>query len=100
MKWQTAANNYFKHHETLNDENRAWLKAKVALDCKTLLDDMTREQIIQVAQDPKDHGFSAARLVRTLIWQTLARILCGDDEATGGNIRRSEEHTSELQSLR
>jgi hypothetical protein len=87
MKWQTAANNYFKHHETLNDENRAWLKAKVALDCKTLLDDMTREQIIQVAQDPKDHGFSAARLVRTLIWQTLARILCGDDEATGGNIR-------------
>lgn len=87
MTWKQEADNYFKTHETLNDENRAWLKANVDLDCKTLLLKMSRDQILGVGTDPKTNAFSASRLARTLVWQTLARVLAKEIKPRCGNIR-------------
>jgi hypothetical protein len=86
MTWQETATDYYKNHPTLNDENRLWLRENVDLDAQ-LLQDMTRDQILQSAIEPKTHAFSAARLERTLVWQTLARIICGDLDSPAANIR-------------
>ena len=88
MNWKQAADSYFKTHETLNNTNRDWLKANVALDCKKLLKDMTRDEVLAIAEDPNGHGFSAARLARTVVWQSLALTLCGKADPLSGNIRR------------
>lgn len=88
MNWKQTADHYFKTHETLNDQNRLWLQTNVALDCKKQLQNMTRDEVLAVAEDPKNHGFSASRLARTLVWQSLARTICKEVRPLGGNIRR------------
>ena len=85
MNWQKTANSYFKN--SMNDDSRLWLKDAVDLSCKKLLSEMTRDEILQVALDPKLHCFSCARLVRTQIWQTLARVMAGKVKLPGHNVR-------------
>ena len=71
----------------MNAQNRAWLTKNAAIDYKKILQNSTRDEILALSADPHTHTFSAARLLRTLIWQSLARIICGNIEPPAGNVR-------------
>ncbi len=84
MTWQEALAQYYESHPTLDEENRAWLRAEVRMDAP-LLEEMEREELL--ATFSTDGDMSHAALIRTLVWQALGLILCGREEPLNGNLR-------------
>lgn len=84
MTWQEAVSAYYQTHPTLNDQNRRWLSTKVLMDAP-LIEEMTREQILATFSNKGE--MNHARLMRTLVWQCLGLILCGQEEPLKGNLR-------------
>lgn len=82
--WREALEQYYQTHETLNEENRAWLKSHVLMDVD-LIADMTREQVL--ATFSRNGKFNHTLFVLTMIWQALGLILCGQEEPLNDNIR-------------
>lgn len=82
--WREALEHYYQTHDTLNDENRAWLRSNVAMNAP-LIREMTVEQLD--ATFTRQGDFSHAYLMHTLVWQDLGLILCGVDEPINGNLR-------------
>jgi len=84
MTWREALEEYYQQHETLNEQNRAWLKKHVLMDID-LIADMTREQVLETFT--RHRKFNHTLFIRTVIWQSLGLILSGDEEPLNDNIR-------------
>lgn len=84
MTWKEALDEYFLKHETLNQENRAWLIQNVLLNAD-LIREMDRQQILDTFT--RNGKLNNTLLVMTLVWQCLGLILCGREDPLMGNIR-------------
>lgn len=85
MTWKEAVDNYFQTHETMNDDNRAWLRKHVVMDAP-LISQMTVEQLEATFNDAKGR-INNVLLIRTLVWQCIGLVLCGDEDPVNGNLR-------------
>lgn len=84
MTWQEALDQYYQTHETLNDENRLWLKNNVKMDIPLIMK-MAREKILELFT--VDGHLEHSQIVRTLVWQTLGQLIAGEMENLKGNVR-------------
>lgn len=83
--WKEALDEYYRAHQTLNDENRAWLRKHVLLDAPRI-DEMERKQVLTTFATSKGK-FNNTLFIFTILWQTLGCILCGETEPLNGNVR-------------
>lgn len=83
--WKEALDEYYRAHQTLNDENRAWLRKVVLLDAPRI-DEMERQQVLTTFATSKGK-FNNTLFLFTILWQTLGCILCGEIEPLNGNVR-------------
>lgn len=84
MTWQEALAHYFQTHETLDEMNRAWLRAKVLMEAPLLTELDTADLVALVTRDDE---VNHTLLIYTLVWQTMGRILAGNEDPIEGNLR-------------
>ncbi len=82
--WREALEQYYQTHETLNEENRAWLKSHVLMDID-LVESMERKALILAFT--RNGKFNHTLFIHTVIWQYLGLILSGEAEPLNDNVR-------------
>lgn len=82
MTWQEALQEYF---ENLNPPQQQWLQEQVLLDAPLLQD--VEDVAIFSALFPFQGRLNHTAFLKTLVWQTLGLVLCGEEDPCHGNIR-------------
>ncbi len=92
VTWEETAKEFLA---ALPEKSRSWVAEKVDLHAPLLQDLHHKKAAYKIGYDPEQHRFSAARLLRTLVWQSHARILCGEIQPVNSNIRSFYYHYSQ-----